>query len=66
MQDEHIDQLHLLRSQRRRCGFWGVNIGCDKVGMKGDAYVTRVENVLSNIVVGVGDDANQSDYVGLR
>ena len=42
-----------------------MNIGCDKDGMKGDAYMTRVEIFLSDIVVGVGDNV-QSDYRGLR
>ena len=43
--------------------FVGPNEHSDEVGMRGGVYVTNVENVVFNVVVVVGDDANQSDHV---
>ena len=36
----------------------GKNEHSDEVGMEGGAYVTNVENVLFDVVMGVGDNAN--------
>ena len=41
----------------------GQNEHSDEVAMEGSVYVTNVENVLFDVVVGVGDNANQSDHV---
>ena len=43
--------------------FAGQNEHSDEVGMKGGVYVANVENVVFDVIVGVGDNANQSDHV---